>query len=251
MGEHLFRSSIKRRLFVGFSYKPEINELKRQPLNEKIGGLVGILGRHHPSSLAHSFEVALTAVTLASELNLNTEVVKEIFVGSLLHDIGKTGVPVEILDRKDTLTTAQTAKLILHGRLGAAIMKRVGLADLAYFCDEHHIGNSNNHSWTEEELAKRHPLTEIITLSDLICAALDPRRPYHSPEQLEALIPDIEAKEKTGIFSKNLVSAFKRAMSSRFLFPPYTSQIYHESELFMRLVNEFGLNRSLSERIFL
>ncbi len=251
MGEHLFRSSIKRRLFIGFSYKLEINKLRLQSSNEKIVGLVGILGRHHPSSLTHSFEVALTAVTLAVKLNMKPEEVKEIFVGSLLHEIGKTGVPVEILDRKIPLTEPQTAKLILHGRLGAAIMKRVGLADLAYFCNEHHIGNSNNHSWTEKELSGRHPLTEIVTLSDLLCAALDPRRPYHIPDSIETLISDIEAKEKKGIFSKNLVSAFKTAMSSRFLFPPYTSQIYQESGPFMQLINEFGLNRSFTGPVFL
>ena len=80
---------------------------------------------------------------------------------------------------------------------------------------------------------------------------LDPRRQYHTPEKLETLISEIEAIEKSDVFSEQLISAFKTAMLDKRLFPPYTSLSYKENKLFMQLIGEFGLNWPPPDRVFL
>ena len=181
----------------GYPYGENLRLLRhREKRKEKVTGLVDLLMIHHPNSVVHTFEVSL----LVSLLDGSADQIER----ALVHDIGKTGVDPKLLDKRGKLTIIEKKQMSFHGPLGGAILRRVGLGDLAFAAEEHHIGNSQGRTWTEEDLLRRHPATEALSLADLICAALDPRRSYHTPVPQEVLLENIRKKTDIGVFSRKL-----------------------------------------------
>src|SRR3989344_3187368 len=77
-----------------YPYKSELRIIKNMSRREKIAGLVELLNRHDQNTLVHTFEVTFLATVLAirqfSEYDMS--LIRKIFEGCLVHDIGKTGV---------------------------------------------------------------------------------------------------------------------------------------------------------------
>jgi HD-GYP domain-containing protein (c-di-GMP phosphodiesterase class II) len=78
------------------------------------------LREHDELTYIHSVHVALLVLGHARALGFRGEVLKEIGLGGLLHDIGKLAVPAEILRKAGPLTEAEWAEIKRHPELGAA-----------------------------------------------------------------------------------------------------------------------------------
>jgi putative nucleotidyltransferase with HDIG domain len=65
------------------------------------------------------------AVAIARSLDLPEEEVEVLRLGALLHDIGKIGVPDDILRKPTALTDAEFASIKQHPVLGARILRSV------------------------------------------------------------------------------------------------------------------------------
>lgn len=219
------------RTLGSYPYRSSLDILRHKG-REKIVGLIDILTLHHRNSAIHTFEVGLLVSLLSGSANQ--------IEGALVHDIGKTGIDPELLDKKGQMTEGERKQMSFHGPLGGAILRRVGLSDLAFAAEEHHIGNSQDRIWTEKELSGRHPATEMLSLADLICAALDPRRSYHVPVELNVLLENIESKTKRGIFSKALYERFKNVILLRNIFPPFKLSDYQD-EFFIKALEQLEI----------
>ena len=75
----------------------------------------------NPYTTGHGFRVSRTAVSLAARMGLSAEDREWIRRGALLHDIGKVGVPDEILLKLVPLTADEKIVLNSHTYLGARI----------------------------------------------------------------------------------------------------------------------------------
>lgn len=73
----------------------------------------------------HSQRIAALAVETAKELGCNEDEVQEIYWGSLLHDIGKIGVPDSILLKAGPLTEAEWDVIKAHPNLGADLIQNI------------------------------------------------------------------------------------------------------------------------------
>lgn len=252
-----------------YPYKEQLKVLKKSSRANKIAGLVEILKGHHRDSLTHTFEDALMAVTFAQDvfrdmLTGASYVLPEsraaylskivnVFEGSLVHDIGKTGVDKSLLSAKDksALTEDERHRIRLHGTLGGVILHELGLYDLEYFSYEHNLGSGRSGTWKPEELNSRHELTEIVALADLIGGLLDPRRPYHRPVTKEHLLWLINTKGNQGVYSRKLIKSFKAKIATQDMYPPFSREDYEKNDLFMTLMRVYGImdifERTISE----
>ena len=70
----------------------------------------------------HSERVARIAVELARELGLSDEEVSDIYLGGLLHDIGKIGISDSILRKDGTLTSGEYEQIRQHVVIGVRIL---------------------------------------------------------------------------------------------------------------------------------
>lgn len=87
----------------------------------------------------HSERVVSFSLRLGREMNLDAEQLRALEFGSLLHDIGKIGVPDEILHKPAKLTDEEWTKMRQHPVLGGQILKGIEfLSGAARVVGEHH-----------------------------------------------------------------------------------------------------------------
>lgn len=70
----------------------------------------------------HSINVANLAYLIGSRMRLSENVCRNLFLGGLLHDIGKLGVPGHILNKKAKLTEEDYSLIKAHPQIGHGIL---------------------------------------------------------------------------------------------------------------------------------
>lgn len=80
-------------------------------------------GEHMPSG--HSSRVMDYAMLIGEELGLPFEDVEQLRFAGLLHDIGKTAVPAEILLKPSKLTPEELERVQAHSQMGASIVEQI------------------------------------------------------------------------------------------------------------------------------
>jgi putative nucleotidyltransferase with HDIG domain len=85
----------------------------------------------HAELVRHASRVAGHAARLAAAWDLPDRCVEAVEIAGLLHDIGKLAMPELILERPGPLTDAEIAIVRTHPRVGASIVRRIGLDSVA------------------------------------------------------------------------------------------------------------------------
>lgn len=126
----------------------------------------------------HSERVTHHAVGIAEALGFGAADVARLRHGSLLHDIGKIGVPPTILDKPGPLTEAELAVMQSHPAIGARIVESVrAFRDLVPLVLHHHEsldGTGYPAGLRGDEIPD---LVRILTVADVF-DALTSDRPY-------------------------------------------------------------------------
>ncbi len=90
-----------------------------------VGALVGALEAKDRYTEGHSAATMLHAVALAQKLNLSEEDTATVQLAALFHDIGKIGIPEQILRKAGPLDDHEWAEMKNHTRIGAALLEHV------------------------------------------------------------------------------------------------------------------------------
>jgi putative nucleotidyltransferase with HDIG domain len=90
-----------------------------------IRALATALDARDPYTAGHSERVSVVSVAIGRALNLSEDEIEVIRLGALLHDIGKIGVPDEVLRKPGALTSAEFEAIRQHPVLGARILRSV------------------------------------------------------------------------------------------------------------------------------
>jgi putative nucleotidyltransferase with HDIG domain len=87
----------------------------------------------------HSAAVAVYSRDIARELNMPAEDVERVHLCALVHDIGKIGLPAEVLEKTTALNDEEWAKMREHAAIGSEILGEVeDYADVAAIVRSHH-----------------------------------------------------------------------------------------------------------------
>ncbi len=84
------------------------------------------LKKKHEYTALHSLRVCILALTLGRHLGYEPEKLQILGIGALLHDIGKLRVPIEILDKPESLTQAEFEIMKQHVPNGLKILENAG-----------------------------------------------------------------------------------------------------------------------------
>jgi len=90
-----------------------------------IRALATALDARDPYTAGHSDRVSALSVAICRQLNLPAADVEIVRLGALLHDIGKIGVPDDVLRKPSGLTTAEFDVIKQHPVLGARMLRSV------------------------------------------------------------------------------------------------------------------------------
>ena len=177
-------------------------------LEGTVGALIAALDCREHNTGQHSWRVREISLWLARKLEAGPAVYEALRQGALLHDVGKIGIPDQILLKPGPLTPAERKVMEEHPSLGMNIMQQIpfmgAAAEIVEFHHERFDGTGYPHGLKGSQI----PLgARIFTVVDVL-DALTSARPYHKA------MPFDEAKqwivEQSGKqFDPLVVNAFK------------------------------------------
>jgi len=146
-----------------------------------------------PTVLGHSRRVTSYATQIAALLGIQPAQIQQIRNASLLHDIGKLGIPLSILSKTEPLSAGEQKLLKTHPARGAALVeKSSSLRQLAPIIRHHHErydgkGYPDGLQGTAIPIAAR-----VLAVADAI-EAMSSNRPYHRAMPTEAILAELVA----------------------------------------------------------
>jgi hypothetical protein len=143
---------------------------------ERLLELVAALDRHDHVTRGHAERVRAYAQMIAEELRLGKTERDLLNWAALLHDVGKLGIPAEILAKPYRLTHAEYAVIKRHPELGEELVAplRSWLGDWAAAVGDHHErwdGKGYPHGKAGEEIAFAGRIVAVADVFDVITSA--------------------------------------------------------------------------------
>lgn len=141
---------------------------------------------------AHNYRVTCYAVSLAETLGLPDKTISELVVGAFLHDVGKIGIPDQILLKPGKLTADEFAIMQTHTLLGVEIVAGNPWLAAAAQTIRHHHEHYDGTGYPDRLSGEEIPLTaRIFALVDVF-DALTSVRPYKSAFSLAETLAIME-----------------------------------------------------------
>lgn len=158
----------------------------------------------------HSLSVAVLAVAIGHSVGINKVFLNKLGTCAIMHDIGKTAVPVELIQKPTRLTDEEFALVKTHSAAGYNFLLKADIYD-----DEMLRGVLHHHERLDGTGYPNHlknneiPLfSRVINIAD-VYDALTSNRPYRDPMQPAEAVEYIMGGAGT-IFDYDLVDAFVR-----------------------------------------
>jgi len=146
----------------------------------------------------HSERVARVAVCLAEQLALSKDEVRTIYLGGLLHDIGKIGVDDRVLNHPGKLSAEEFDQIKEHPRLGHEILRGVRQLEKILPIVLHHHEAWDGSGYPDGLQGDAIPLlARVVAVADAF-DAMSSDRPYRSgmsDEKLETILRDGAGKQ--------------------------------------------------------
>jgi len=162
----------------------------------------------------HSERVANYATTLARKMNLDKEQIEVIRIGSLVHDVGKIGIPEVALNKPGELTEQEWSLIRAHPRNSAKIIRLSPLPREIIPLILHHHERWDGTGYPEGLKGEEIPLgARIIGLVDAY-DGMSVERPYRGSLKPQEGVEEIK-KLAGSQFDPTLAEVFARTISPK------------------------------------
>jgi len=163
-----------------------------------------------PYTRGHSERVAELSRLIARSLGQNEDFQHKLWIGALLHDVGKIGVEDHVLNKSGKLTPEEFEQMKAHAVIGAEILQPIeALREMLPVVRWHHE-NWNGKGYPDQLRGAAIPLmARIVAVADCF-DAITTNRPYqeaYEPRYAAELITQLAGSR----FDAKVVTAFLRA----------------------------------------
>lgn len=197
-----------------------IDTVSTLPLVDEIGGSIS----RHPAALLsvvrlkthddytylHSVAVCALMVSLGRQLELDEEQVRRAGTAGLLHDVGKAGISLEILNKPGKLTDAEFEIMKQHPVIGEALLRKSGgdedLLDVALHHHEKVNGSGYPHRLKGKEISLLARMAAVCDVYDAVTS----NRPYKAGWNPASAMHQMASWE--GHFDRKVFFAFVKAV---------------------------------------
>ena len=183
----------KRHSQLGIDFGEELvhkfnNEqiVSQNHLMELANSLAGAIDAKDPYTKGHSTSVSRYSEALARAINLPEDEVQRIKLGALLHDVGKIGIPENVLKKPDKLSDEEWVIMKQHPVIGAekVLAPNEALRDLIPMVKYHHE-HIDGSGYPEKLKGEEIPLAaRIVAVADTFHALISDR-PYRKGLSVE------------------------------------------------------------------
>jgi diguanylate cyclase (GGDEF)-like protein/putative nucleotidyltransferase with HDIG domain len=161
-------------------------------------------------SATHSQRVGRYAELIARELGLPPDAVERVRIAGILHDVGRVGVPDELLAKSGPLTDDEWEWMRSHPAVGARMLDTTEFGDIGDWILAHHE-RPDGKGYPEGRKAGEVPLeASILAVADAY-EAMTAERPYRAP--LDPVSASEELRRGAGRqFDERVVDAILRVV---------------------------------------
>lgn len=137
----------------------------------------------------HSVNVAILATLIGLHMGFKGQTLRNLTLGALFHDIGKSSVPFEILNKPSNLTDYELEVIKKHPELGEEMIRRTNTSDEVLSIIRHHHERWNGKGYPDGLRQTAITLNaQIVAVADVFDALVGDRPyrkglpPYHALE---------------------------------------------------------------------
>lgn len=210
-----FQSMMNSYFRVGI-LKSKTEELK----DDIVESLVRTLELYDVYTGGHSEEVAKLSVEIGRRLNLPEKDILTLYWSGIVHDIGKIGIPYEIINKEGKLTDQEYQVIKEHPRHGYNILsKSKSLEDIAMIVLHHHEW-WNGHGYPDGLKGHHIPyMSQILHVCDAV-DAMAKDRVYRPRLSIEEIIEQLEAgmgKQFSPMIAKEMIRFIKEGQLQKII----------------------------------
>ena len=175
--------------------------------NETILSIANAVEARDKQTGRHSLRVAVYSMLIAAELGFDAEELENIRQIGLLHDIGKIGVPDNILQKNGKLSDDEYSEIKNHPTIGVHILSNATMFQDILPIVKHHHERYDGRGYPSQLKGEEIPyLARIAAVADAF-DAMTSRRVYRDSLPIDAVISEIE-KNKGTQFDPQIADAF-------------------------------------------
>ena len=167
------------------------NESLQRTIREVAEVMGGITETRDPYTQGHQVRVATVAHAIAVEMGLPDDDLECIQMAALLHDIGKLGIPAEILSKPGQLSDVEMSLIREHPTMGYSILSRIQfpwpIADIVLQHHERCDGSGYPAGLLEADTLLP---ARILAVADVL-EAMSSHRPYRPSLGTDAAIAEV------------------------------------------------------------
>ncbi len=180
----LHRYSLEKRL------TDSLADLKKT-LNGTVQAIAKIIEVRDPYTAGHQRRVGFLARAIASELDLDDNIVESVFIGGSIHDIGKISIPAEILSKPSKLNNSEFQLIMNHPNTGFEILNEIEFPQLIVDIVYNHHERLDGSGYPRGLTGKNMDLgAKIVSIADVV-EAMGSHRPYRASLGVDAALNEI------------------------------------------------------------
>jgi len=174
----------------------------------------GALDLKDAETEGHCQRVTAITISIAKAMGVDAESLRHIARGAFLHDIGKMGVPDQILRKPGPLTEAEREIMRRHCEIGYNVLERIPFlreaSEIVLSHQEHYDGSGYPRGLRGEQIPL---MARILSIADAYDAMLSPRpyRPALSPDEAQRTLQGGAGSQ----WDPHLIRVFLDALGAR------------------------------------
>jgi len=192
---------------ISFIEFKKTNELSNKSLSNILELLVSLLELKDPYTCGHSNNVKKICINIAQKLGINNGLLENLSSAAMLHDIGKIGIPENILNKPSALSRDEFEQVKKHPLKGALLVANIPkLKQVGKYILHHHEG-FDGRGYPMGLYGSQIPLPScIIAVADAY-DAITSKRPYRDKMSSSKAL-EIISRESGQQFDPMVVDAF-------------------------------------------
>ena len=185
----------------------------------------------------HSYRVAEYSALIARELNWDEDEIQNLKNAAYLHDIGKIGIPDNILNKPVKLTDEELGVIKEHTVIGAEILKNITLIDHVKEAARSHHERYDGRGYPDGLKGEEIPLyARIIAVADSF-DAMKSRRIYRSPLDDQVVYNEIFQNRGTQ-FDPELADIFLKLLDEERVITEKERELFDEDGTGLNMESE-------------
>lgn len=167
------------------------------------------LHRHDPYTYLHSVNVGILSLAIGQRLHLPDHDLYHLGIGALLHDIGKSVIPLEVLNKPGRFTKQEYDLVKQHPETGAEILSRVsGLSDPILCPCLEHQERGDGTGYPYRKTLSQTSLFGLITQVADMYDAISSDRVYHKAQPPADVLRYLYTLAQRHIVDSHIVGLF-------------------------------------------